>query len=175
MLTATSLENPKLCECGCGEPTRLARQTSKRDRTKTGQPLRFVHNHHARGSLNGHWRGGRYDSGQYIRILTDVGYVYEHQMLAASALGKPLPEKAVVHHVNGDSRDNRPANLVICEDQAYHGLLHTRTRAYEACGNASWRKCKFCKQYDNPANLSITGGYRKTIYHKACVRARSRR
>jgi DNA-directed RNA polymerase sigma subunit (sigma70/sigma32) len=31
-----------------------------------------------------------------------------------------------VHHVNGDRSDNRPANLVICEDQSYHQLLHQR-------------------------------------------------
>lgn len=32
-------------------------------------------------------------------------------------------------HVNGDPQDNRPANLVICQDQSYHQLIHQWARA----------------------------------------------
>lgn len=52
-----------------------------------------------------------------------------HQRVAERALGKPLPAGAEIHHVNGDPKDNRPANLVICQDAAYHDLLHARARA----------------------------------------------
>lgn len=38
----------KLCECGCGQPTKLATQTNTKRGWIKGQPLRFIHNHHGR-------------------------------------------------------------------------------------------------------------------------------
>jgi hypothetical protein len=58
--------------------------------------------------------------------------VLEHVMLAEKALGKKLPPKTVIHHMNGIKDDNfTPLNLVICPDQAYHMLIHKRTRDLE--------------------------------------------
>lgn len=57
------------------------------------------------------------------------GYVFGHILVAEAALGKPLPPRAVVHHVNERRQDNWPTNLVICQDRAYHLLLHNRMRA----------------------------------------------
>jgi hypothetical protein len=72
--------------------------------------------------------GGLDSNGYYVRTVDGVR-VYEHILLAERALGKPLPPKAVVHHMNGDKADNyTPFNLVICPDQAYHLLLHRRMK-----------------------------------------------
>jgi hypothetical protein len=78
------------------------------------------------------------------------GYVVEHVLLAEMALGKPLPDKAVVHHAK--------ETLVICQDQVYHMLLHSRQRAIEVCGNANWKKCPFCKEYSDPMLLVPVNG-----------------
>lgn len=86
------------------------------------------------------------------------GWVKEHRLNAEKAVGKFLDLKHPVHHHNNE--------LVICEDVFYHRLLHTRTDALRVCGNAKWRKCHFCKQYDDPNNLSITA--LSGIYHKEC-------
>jgi hypothetical protein len=56
------------------------------------------------------------------------GYVYEHVAVASHALGRALPEGTEVHHVNEIKSDNRGANLVVCQDRAYHKLLHQRMR-----------------------------------------------
>ncbi|MFA4834804.1 MAG: hypothetical protein WC749_01860 [Dehalococcoidia bacterium] len=94
------------------------------------------------------------------------GYVNEHVLKAEKALGKPLPKGAVVHHANG-SRDNGP--LVICQDTAYHSLLHQRERALKACGHSSWRKCNICKKWDAPEKLSLPKKPKGHVYHKSCA------
>ena len=39
---------PRLCECGCGQPTKIALQTEARRGWVKGQPRRFLPGHHAR-------------------------------------------------------------------------------------------------------------------------------
>lgn len=77
----------------------------------------------------------------------------EHRIVAAKALGKPLPAVAVVHHVDENRENNDPSNLVICPDNKYHRLIHQRLNAFNATGHYDWRKCPYCKQYDDPQNM----------------------
>jgi len=69
-----------------------------------------------------------YTSSGYARFTHLGERVYEHIWLAEEALGKPLPYGAVVHHVDAKPWNNRPGNLVVCPDQAYHRLLHERSK-----------------------------------------------
>lgn len=116
------------------------------------------------------WKGGRdIDSAGYVRInmrghpkADSSNRVREHVVIAENILGKPLPKGAQIHH-HGKRDDN--TQIVICENQEYHALLHTRTRALRACGYANWRKCIRCGKYDDPANLCIYG---KQAVHREC-------
>ena len=98
----------------------------------------------------------------------------EHVLIAENLLGKPLPKGALVHHVDGNGKNNNHANLVICPSQTYHQLIHMRQRAFDACGHADWAKCPFCKQWDDPQNMYmyIPKKYKQQRgWHRACQRA----
>ena len=59
------------------------------------------------------------------------GYIAESRVIAEAVLRKILPGSVVIHHANGKRADNRHENLVICESQSYHILLHNRARRIE--------------------------------------------
>lgn len=161
-----------LCECGCGQSVNK----------------RFVNGHNAKSHFNHGWRGGRIiGDGRYIMILDPThprsnskGYVHEHIVLAEKALSGPLPPKAQVHHVNEITADNSPGNLVLCEDFAYHMLLHRRTRAFKATGYVDAVKCRFCNKWGLREVNSMTTvkcSRQKTgsSYHKSCAAADRRK
>lgn len=167
------------CQCGCGGKLQRAKYTCLRDGIVKGEFNRFLPKH-CKGKLHPRWRGGRRKrpSG-YIQVqchehprATD-GYIFEHILIAERALGKYLPPKAEIHHINEKKSDNRSENLVICQDTAYHILLHQRMRAYMATGDPNQRKCPFCKCWDNTKNMycrSRKNGKRTNItyMHREC-------
>lgn len=157
------------CECGCGQTTPLATKTNSKAGRVAGQHTRFLRGHRAR-KLRFRTQDG------YVRTLAvghpranPNGMTLEHLLVAERALGKSLPDGAQVHHVNGDRSDNRPANLVVCQDAAYHKLLHRRQRALKACGNANWHKCRYCKEWGPGVRRSSCEGY-----HLKCKRRANR-
>jgi hypothetical protein len=158
------MEEVKLCECGCGKPAPIAKMTSKRDGYVKGLPIRFINGHSS-------WRGGEYiNSLGYTLVYApehprqNNGHVYAHILKAEKALGKTLPEGASVHHFPSIKNFT---HLVICQDHCYHMLLEKRMRAFKACGQGNWRRCRFCKKWDAPENLIlwVTG---RDAHHRSC-------
>ena len=166
-----------LCECGCGEKTRVATRGRPDRGHDKGQHYRFIPHHHLRKNGKDHpaWKGGRYihqlgyiqvQSPDHTRADRD-GYVLEHIIVAEKVLARCLVPPEEIHHVDKNPANNAPPNLVICEDRAYHSLLHVRIRALCACGNANWRTCVYCKEHDDPANMyNAPSGHQH--YHRRC-------
>ena len=95
---------------------------------KHGDPLVMLRRENGTGTAHNQGYWSRQENG--VRKL-------EHVRIAEAALGKPLPPKAEIHHVDGNKRNNDPTNLVICPNRAYHMLLHKRQRQMQAEGRWS--------------------------------------
>lgn len=134
-----------------------------------------------RGSANPMWKGGRYTHELgYIMVYApehprahQSGYVFEHLLVAEKALGRYLPRQVQVHHINEIKNENRNSNLVICENQQYHALLHQRTFALRETGSVHSRKCCFCKQWMT-VNDSVLLSNRRNWRHRECHAAYER-
>lgn len=141
----------KLCECGCGCTDPIAQRTNRKYGYVKGQPHRFLVGHFSRtsefkrvmatvpvsltvhaGTENGNWKGGRrLDAAGYVLVRMNGIEVYEHRVVAERSIGRPLGEKEVVHHRNGDRADNRPENLEVLPSQSAHMKIHMTSE--EAC------------------------------------------
>lgn len=99
---------------------------------------------------------------------TSAGCVYEHHLVAERALGKHLPPGSCVHHIDGNGSNNNPSNLVICQDNAYHKLIHKRERSLKACGDPNKLRCCHCKQWDERRNLYVSKDKGEKAHHLAC-------
>lgn len=104
----------------------------------------------------------------YMNMSVKGKSVRLHRHVVERALGRKLPKQVVVHHIDHNRLNNEPSNLVVCPDSAYHQLLHVREKALDACGNANWRKCSYCKKWDAPENLTIGS---RNQYHRLCNNA----
>lgn len=173
-----------VCACGCGRPTAFAVKTVQKRGVVKGQPLRFVHGHSGaagrRGSQHPAWRGGRTMMDGYVRLHradhphAHNGYVFEHVLVAEASLGHLLPRGAEPHHCNGDHADNRPENLVLCENHSYHMILHRRLTAYHATGDPSLRQCPYCHEWTRLGLEDAILQWNGQIVHRRCRNAYKR-
>lgn len=85
------------------------------------------------GSLHKGWKGGRILVGGYWYLWTNThpnrtkqNYIAEHRFFVEQKLGRYLRHDEVVHHINGNSQDNRLENLMVFGSNADH-LRHELT------------------------------------------------
>lgn len=104
---------------------------------------------------------------KYIKIH----HRWEHVVIAERILGRPLKGQECVHHVDLDKGNNIGLNLIICPNAKYHKLLHIRTEALDAVGDAEARRCYLCKIHDNIEDMTlISRGKDSYYYHKKCAK-----
>lgn len=98
----------KLCDCGCGEFTRIAQFTIPKYGNVRGQPNRFVNGHHRRIKDNYRvdkktgcwiWTGWIEEKG-YGRTTRNCWPMYAHRFIWEKLRG-PLPEEMELDHIDG--------------------------------------------------------------------------
>lgn len=94
-------------------------------------------NHH-------NWKGGIKKIGKYLGILRkhhkyadQFGYVFLHRYRMELMLGRYLTEKEVVHHIDGNPKNNEESNLMLFSSHGEH-ITYERTK------DMSDRKCCLC-------------------------------
>lgn len=99
-----------------------------------------------------------------------TGYVKKHVLIAELAFGGPLPNGVEIHHLDNDGGNNANTNLVICQDRAYHFLLHKRQNILAVGGDPNTQlRCYTCNKPKPFAEFDKT---KSGDYCRECTRAR---
>jgi hypothetical protein len=99
------------------------------------------------------------DSHGYPMVYVGGRKMNEHVYIAEKALGYRLPLGVEVHHFDETPTNNANSNLVICQDRAYHCLLHVRQRIVNAGGDPDRERiCPICKALKNLGEFDIIKG-----------------
>jgi len=96
------------------------------------------------------------------------GFFAVHRLIVEGVIGRYLKKTEVVHHFDEIPGNNKKDNLVACENENYHRIIHQRLRAYKSCGHANWKKCYICKEYDAPSKIKTPAGRNRSGFHPEC-------
>lgn len=87
------------------------------------------------GSGNARWKGGKSINYQGYIMINSPNHpnkdkrncIPEHRLVMEKHLGRTLLPTEVVHHINGDKKDNRIQNLMIFSSNGEHIKFHAKS------------------------------------------------
>lgn len=141
--------NPSgFCQCGCGQKTPIAKQTSLKRGQYRGFPISYIAGHNARGKRFKTRPGFKIDKAGYKllylpdhHLANNHGYVPEHRFVWEQVNGRKLNKNEKVHHIDGNKGNNTPENLVALTNSE-HQKLHSAANGYTAKKEAQKKKVK---------------------------------
>jgi hypothetical protein len=139
-----------LCQCGCGRSTGIAKQTDTKRGNIKGEPVRWIAGHNIKPSSQSYrytYRPGHHHASSGGRVRSHI-------------------------HFDRNKANNANSNLVICQDSAYHSLLHVRQRVIDAGGDPNTQRvCSAC-EYALPFDCFYWSGRSTGGACKECRRQR---
>lgn len=66
----------------------------------------------------------------YIYVRIDNYWIREHRYIVENFIGRKLKPNEVIHHINGNRKDNRIQNLMIFDSQAKHKSFENRVTRF---------------------------------------------
>lgn len=75
----------------------------------------------------------KHKTNNYIELSINGKHILEHRYVMEKSLGRTLTSKEVVHHKNGDTKDNRIENLEMLTRKAHNQIHLSRSLPKIAC------------------------------------------
>jgi hypothetical protein len=129
---------PSFCSNSCRSksingPNLTAHKFDATGMKSPGSGLAGEKNPAGKGGVTYFRKHGSYKPIKYVRcpkpflpMARKDGYVMEHRLIVAIAMGRCLLRSEVVHHINHDPQDNRPENLEVFSSNQAHKLFEAR-------------------------------------------------
>lgn len=111
---AEGIHKHNFCSRECAKPY-LSKKFTEYD--KTNNPVSMTPSKRAKLRI---WHLGRGDGKTYTKTYGR----HTHRIVAEQILGRPLKQGEVVHHMDGNKRNNDPKNLMVFASQAEHAKWH---------------------------------------------------
>ena len=98
------------------------------------------------------------------------GLVYEHIIKAEEKLNRKLKEGEVVHHMNGNKKDNRHKNLIVFKTTSDHSIFHKSDHSQLIKNkDGSWSCKRKENLYCDYCDKEITNRHNKRYCSEECM------